>query len=182
MAQQKKKPSNPPSFNSPETALPVIMQDIDHLRKVISDQNSQITRLKRQVYNQPETTTQEEDIMAALEYNTELLEDFIRKTTPPREVDVFGKLRQERALHTRRTYLKYEDLSSMKQRKTKECPCGEHQGIEFLNAKGEVVDHLCPKHWWVMQTWLSMSKGKIKAFVESTPLDWYLSRYKKESK
>jgi len=157
------------------------MQDIEHLRKVISDQNGQIARLKRQIYNEP-PPSQEENIRDALDRNNELLEDFIRKSSRHPETDAFTKLKQDQIIHARRRLLYYQDLSNLKQRKTDECPCGEHQGIEFLNSKGEPVDHLCPRHWWIMQTWVTFDRGTLKAFVESTPLDWYLKRYEKKEK
>mgnify|MGYP001825887533 CR=1 FL=1 len=121
-----------------------------------------------------------EPVSALLEENKRALDAFIATTSSRKEVNHFGILKERQASRSRRNLQRYKGLGSYKQRKTPECPCGRHQGIEFINDKEERIDHLCPKHWWVMQTWIAMDDKKIGAFVDSTPLAWYLEKYKKE--
>lgn len=188
MAQQKQasaKKSSPkkdssPSTNSPAELIDVLNQDVQHLQKVISDQNTQIAKLQRQFYNQDEEAPQE-TTSEQLDRNAVALEKFIEATSNRKEPDVFLTLRREKESRSRRNLLKYKGYGSYKQKKTPVCPCGEHQGIEFLKD-GERIDHLCPRHWWVLQTWVAMDEKKIRVFVDSTPLGWYLDKYKLEAK
>lgn len=115
-----------------------------------------------------------------LEDNKRALDSFIETTSNRKEVDHFAILKERQASQSRRNLHKYRGLTAYKQRKTTVCPCGQHQGIEFIKDNGDVIDHLCPKHWWIMQTWIAMDDKKISAFVNSTPLNWYLGKYKKE--
>jgi len=123
-----------------------------------------------------------EPVSNLLDRNAVALEKFVEATSHRRTPDVFLSMRAAKEGVTRRHLLKYKGYGAYKQKKTKVCPCGDHLGIEFLNKDGERIDHLCPKHWWVIQTWVAMDDKKIGAFVDSTPLDWYLDKYKLEAK
>ena len=156
----------------------MITQDIDHLTKVVTDQNIQIANLKRKFYEEPEP--EPEPVSEQLERNAEALEKFIKATSDRKPPDVFLALRRMKESNTRRKIQRYKGYGSYKQQKTPVCPCGKHMGIEFLND-GTHIDHLCPKHWWVIQTWVALDDKKIGAFVDSTPLAWYLGNYKLEA-
>ena len=173
-----KQASSSPSTNSPAELIDVLNQDVQHNQKVISDLNSQVARMQRQLYNQPDKDP--EPVADLLEANAVALEKFVKITSERKEVDHFAVLKQRQISQTNRNLRKYKGLGSYKQKKTPMCPCGEHQGIEFINNDGDRIDHLCPRHWWVMQTWVAMAEKKIGAFVDSTPLIWYLEKYKKE--
>lgn len=162
------------------SAFDVIYQDQQHTSKQLTDLQAQVQRLQKMLYDKP--VKEPTPVAELLEDNNRMLREFHEATSKRPEVDVFLTLRAERESKTRRTLSRYKMLDNLTQKKTKECPCGEHLGIEFVTEDGERVDHLCPKHWWVMQTWLANEQGKLSAFVKSTPLDWYLGRYKKESK
>lgn len=147
------------------------------MQKVISDQNSQISKLQRLYYDPPET--EPEPVSEQLERNAVALEKFVEATSNRKAPDVFLALRRIKESKARRRLQRYKGYGSYKQKKTPVCPCGKHMGIEFLKDN-ERIDHLCPKHWWVIQTWVAMDDKKIGAFVDSTPLDWYLGKYKLE--
>lgn len=173
-----KKKDNSPSTNTSDELVAVLDQDVRHLERVVADLNAQNARLQRMVYDKP--PEEPEPVSDLLERNAAALESFNRATSKRHQPDVFLALRAEKEQQTRKHLLRYRGYGSYKQKKTKVCPCGDHQGIEFLKD-GERIDHLCPKHWWVIQTWVAMDDKKIGAFVDSTPLEWYLGKYKLEA-
>ena len=172
----KKTSSNP---GNEAAYLDVLKQDIEYLTRQLTNLDIQVARLNRLAKGKmPEPTPQEKALIQAIEVNTDSLDLLISQLgRERRDGSYFQRERVRRVMHTGQTLKYYQGLAALKQQKTDLCPCGEHRGIEFINKEGGRVDHLCPKHWWLMQTWMSKEDGTLVAFLNSTPLKFYLSMY-----
>lgn len=101
-------------------------------------------------------------------------EDYYRSTRRLRANTVSGRRKEAR------------NLVTLERRKSSECPCGNetHKGVVFIDGKTEdgedqIVDVLCPEHFWFKLNWLAFHDGTLSQFREKYPLEEFMTNYTK---
>lgn len=170
------------------TNLEVIWQEVEHQKRLTTDLASQIQRVRRFA-----RIDELEVVVGKIEQETVLINTM---TTLAQSVNVLADLRQRdltsdeagqtywqqqksiRSRQVARNLTRYRYMSTLTQVKTDRCPCGKHQGIQFKDQEGRIIEeNYCPQWWWVAMSRMSFESGKHKEFHTKCPLDKWLKKY-----
>ncbi len=178
--------------NDKPTDLQVVWDEIEHLKNIITDQASQIQRLRKFArLDELEAVTgklaNENTLIRTVTALTASISVLAETRQSELHPDVAGQQlheqmaeRRSRQVRKNLSHLRY--LSTLTQERTEVCPCGRHTGIRFITKEGTVeVDNYCPLWWWIAMSRMAFDSGKSAAFRDKMPLDIWLKKYALES-
>lgn len=199
MTEEEKEPRG---ITNVDAAFNTVFQDIASLGLKISVVAEQVTKLSRfnkvdELGGAAEESRVRIELLKAMADSTQAVNSLTRSNArvgaelqPDNTIFREQKYRRRLESHSNLRYIKI--LADSPQTKIQECPCGNHQGVRFLehidslNIDGKtvevdhfvVVEELCPKDWWIKQTRIAFEGGYLSKFTKSTPLGLYLEGYK----
>jgi hypothetical protein len=173
---------------NPPTGAEVLWQEIDHLKRIITDQNSQIQRMRRfSRVDELEAVTGKLESEKALIRTVTTLSQSVQVLIDARHQELhpdlagqilYSQNRERRSRQTARHLAYYRYLSTLVQSTTDKCPCGKHKGIQFARKDGKVVEeNYCPQWWWVAMSRMSFESGRNREFHQICPLAKWLEKY-----
>ena len=170
------------------TNLEVIWQEVEHQKRLTTDLANQIQRVRKfaridelgVVVGKIEQETVLISTMVTLAQSVGVLADLRqRELTPDESGQAYWH--QQKSIRSRqvaRNLTRYRYLSTLTQVRTDRCPCGKHQGIQFKDQEGRIIEeNYCPQWWWVAMSRMSFESGKHKDFHTKCPLDKWLKKY-----
>ena len=170
------------------TNLEVIWQEVEHQKRLTTDLASQLQRVRRfarideleVVTGKIEQETALITSMTTLSQAVTVLADVRRREVTP-EIAGQEYWYQQKAIRSRqvaRNLARYRYLSTLAQVRTDRCRCGKHQGIQFKDQEGNIIEeNYCPQWWWVAMSRMSFDSGRHKEFHTKCPLEKWLKKY-----
>ena len=163
-----------------------LVQDISHLEKTVADLAVQVQRMQKLVrVDEREAAVAEKqsqtELLRVVAKNTDVANELLQELQQPtdQQGNIFFYAQRERRHRMAKQHLQQiHKLAASKQELTPQCPCGQHKGIRFFDEQGQMIMDLCPLVWWISQSHLAYTEGKLGQFVGGTPLEIYMRPYK----